>query len=156
MKSTVALLLALIWLPLAGYVMFRPALGAARALRAAAGHSRGDPAVHPRAAIAGAARWVALFGVTPGVLLAADGGDGAVSAARGSEQAAGALCRAGRRSEHGVLFLLGSDMRGRDMLSRTLWGCQRVLVWGITATSVAYVVGAGCRADRRLSRRLVG
>jgi peptide/nickel transport system permease protein len=44
---------------------------------------------------------------------------------------------------HGALFLLGSDMRGRDVLSRTIWGCQRVLVWGITATSVAYVVGAG-------------
>jgi peptide/nickel transport system permease protein len=45
---------------------------------------------------------------------------------------------------HGMLFLLGSDMRGRDVLSRTLWGCQRVLVWGITATSVAYVVGTLC------------
>jgi peptide/nickel transport system permease protein len=45
---------------------------------------------------------------------------------------------------HGVLFLLGSDMRGRDILSRTLWGCQRVLVWGITATAVAYVVGTLC------------
>jgi peptide/nickel transport system permease protein len=44
----------------------------------------------------------------------------------------------------GMLFLLGSDMRGRDVLSRTLWGCQGVLVWGITATSVAYVIGAGC------------
>jgi peptide/nickel transport system permease protein len=44
---------------------------------------------------------------------------------------------------HGVVFLLGSDMRGRDVLSRTLWGCQRVLVWGITATSVAYMVGTG-------------
>jgi peptide/nickel transport system permease protein len=43
----------------------------------------------------------------------------------------------------GTWFLLGSDMRGRDVLSRTLWGCQRVLVWGITATSVAYAVGAG-------------
>ncbi|CAB3780185.1 ABC transporter permease [Paraburkholderia caffeinilytica] len=43
---------------------------------------------------------------------------------------------------HGVTFLLGADMRGRDVLSRTLWGCQRVIVWGITATSVAYVVGA--------------
>ena len=27
------------------------------------------------------------------------------------------------------------------MLSRMLWGCQRVLVWGVTATAVAYVVG---------------
>lgn len=42
----------------------------------------------------------------------------------------------------GVTFLLGADMRGRDVLSRTIWGCQRVIVWGITATAVAYVVGA--------------
>jgi peptide/nickel transport system permease protein len=45
---------------------------------------------------------------------------------------------------HGAYFLLGSDMRGRDVLSRDLWGCQRVLVWGVTATSVAYMVGGGC------------
>jgi peptide/nickel transport system permease protein len=45
---------------------------------------------------------------------------------------------------HGILFLLGSDMRGRDVLSRDLWGCQRVLVWGVTATSAAYLVGGGC------------
>jgi peptide/nickel transport system permease protein len=38
-------------------------------------------------------------------------------------------------------FWLGADTRGRDMLSRTIWGCQRVLVWGVTATLVAYVVG---------------
>jgi peptide/nickel transport system permease protein len=42
---------------------------------------------------------------------------------------------------HGTLFLLGSDTRGRDVLSRTLWGCQRVLVWGVTATLIAYLVG---------------
>ena len=45
---------------------------------------------------------------------------------------------------HGVQFLLGSDIRGRDVLSRTLWGCQRVLVWGVTATAAAYGVGIGC------------
>jgi peptide/nickel transport system permease protein len=45
---------------------------------------------------------------------------------------------------HGFHFLLGTDIRGRDVLSRTLWGCQRVLVWGVTATSVAYAVGVGC------------
>ncbi|MBV9247284.1 MAG: hypothetical protein JO366_21005, partial [Methylobacteriaceae bacterium] len=39
-------------------------------------------------------------------------------------------------------FLLGADFKGRDMLSRDLWGCQRVLVWGITATLVAYAIGA--------------
>jgi len=41
-----------------------------------------------------------------------------------------------------ITFWLGTDLKGRDMLSRMLWGCQRVLVWGVTATAVAYVVGA--------------
>ena len=40
-----------------------------------------------------------------------------------------------------ITFWLGTDLKGRDMLSRMLWGCQRVLVWGVTATAVAYVVG---------------
>ena len=39
-------------------------------------------------------------------------------------------------------FLLGADFKGRDMLARDLWGCQRVLVWGVSATLVAYAVGA--------------
>jgi peptide/nickel transport system permease protein len=38
-------------------------------------------------------------------------------------------------------FVLGADFKGRDMLARALWGCQRVLVWGVTATLVAYVIG---------------
>lgn len=38
-------------------------------------------------------------------------------------------------------FWLGTDFKGRDMLSRMIWGCQRVLVWGVTATLVAYIVG---------------
>lgn len=38
-------------------------------------------------------------------------------------------------------FWLGTDMRGRDILSRAIWGCQRVLVWGVTATLCAYLVG---------------
>lgn len=41
-----------------------------------------------------------------------------------------------------IFFWLGTDFKGRDMLSRMIWGCQRVLVWGVTATLVAYVVGA--------------
>ena len=40
-----------------------------------------------------------------------------------------------------IFFWLGTDFKGRDMLSRTIWGCQRVLVWGVTATAVAYLVG---------------
>ncbi len=43
--------------------------------------------------------------------------------------------------KNGVFYWLGTDTRGRDMLSRTIWGCQRVIVWGITATVVAYLVG---------------
>jgi peptide/nickel transport system permease protein len=43
--------------------------------------------------------------------------------------------------KNGIFYLLGTDTRGRDMLSRTIWGSQRVLVWGITATVVAYIVG---------------
>jgi peptide/nickel transport system permease protein len=45
---------------------------------------------------------------------------------------------------HGMHFLLGTDLRGRDVLSRTIWGCQRVLVWGVTATAAAYLVGVVC------------
>lgn len=43
--------------------------------------------------------------------------------------------------KNGIFYWLGTDVRGRDMLSRTIWGSQRVIVWGITATAVAYVVG---------------
>lgn len=43
--------------------------------------------------------------------------------------------------KNGVFYWLGTDTRGRDMLSRTIWGCQRVIVWGITATTVSYIVG---------------
>jgi peptide/nickel transport system permease protein len=44
--------------------------------------------------------------------------------------------------KNGHFFLLGADLKGRDMLARVLWGCQRVLVWGVTATLVAYAVGS--------------
>jgi peptide/nickel transport system permease protein len=136
------MLLALIWLPLSAYVMFRSALGTL-------GSYVLLPAIpsvivlYVLALRGWRESWVAILGVTlvcfwllmavtapylplldpnkPLVPLVVPGGMG-----------------------HGVLFLLGSDMRGRDVLSRTVWGCQRVLVWGITATSVAYVVGAGC------------
>ncbi|MHA1524655.1 MAG: ABC transporter permease [Alphaproteobacteria bacterium] len=44
-------------------------------------------------------------------------------------------------SKDGITFWLGADLKGRDMLSRVLWGGQRVIVWGVTATFSAYVVG---------------
>jgi peptide/nickel transport system permease protein len=141
-SRTVVLLLALIWLPLVAFVMFRSALGAG-ALYVLL------PAVPAVIVLyAGAVRsWresrVALLGVTLvcfWLLLA-------VSAPYlplpdPNKPLVPFVAPGGIR--HGVLFLLGSDMRGRDVLSRTVWGCQRVLVWGVTATSVAYVVGAGC------------
>ena len=40
-----------------------------------------------------------------------------------------------------IFFWLGTDFKGRDLLSRMIWGCQRVIVWGVTATFVAYVIG---------------
>ena len=141
MNSRLAILLALIWLPLTAYVMFRSELGAL-------GSYLLLPAIPSVIALYVLAlrswreSWVAMLGATlvcfwllmavtapylplldpnkPLVPLVTPGG-----------------------IRHGVLFLLGSDLRGRDVLSRTVWGCQRVLVWGITATSVAYVVGAG-------------
>jgi peptide/nickel transport system permease protein len=142
MSRTLGVLLALIWLPLTAYVMFRPALGAIAPYILL-------PAV-PAVIVLYATSvrrwresWVAILGVSLvcfWLLMA-------VSAPYlplpdPNKPIAPFVAPGGIR--HGVLFLLGSDMRGRDVLSRDLWGCQRVLVWGITATSVAYVVGAGC------------
>jgi peptide/nickel transport system permease protein len=42
---------------------------------------------------------------------------------------------------NGQVFWLGTDHKGRDILSRLIWGSQRVLVWATFATAVAYVVG---------------
>jgi peptide/nickel transport system permease protein len=135
----VIVLIALIWLPLASYVMFRSALGVAASyvLLPAV------PAVvilYVMAVSRWRESWMAILGVTLvcfWLLMAvtvpylplADPNKPLIPLAP-----PGTL-------KHGILFLLGSDMRGRDILSRVLWGCQRVLVWGITATSVAYVVG---------------
>jgi peptide/nickel transport system permease protein len=137
-----AILLALIWAPLVAYVMFRSGLGAAAPYILL-------PAVPAVIAlyVLAVRDWresrVAIVGVTLVCfwLLAA------VSAPYlplpdPNKPIAPFVAPGGIR--HGVLFILGSDMRGRDVLSRDLWGCQRVLVWGVTATSVAYVVGAGC------------
>lgn len=132
----------LIWLPLVSYVMFRPALGAAAQFVLL-------PAIPAVIALYGMVMrgwresWVAMLGATlvcfwllmavaaPYLPLADPNKPLVPLLPPGSVR-------------HGMLFLLGSDMRGRDVLSRTLWGCQRVLVWGITATSVAYVVGTLC------------
>jgi peptide/nickel transport system permease protein len=45
-------------------------------------------------------------------------------------------------------FWLGTDHKGRDILSRVIWGSQRVLIWASLSTVVAYLVGMsmGCVA----------
>ncbi len=44
-------------------------------------------------------------------------------------------------SPDGMTFWLGTDDKGRDILSRVIWGSQRVLIWATFATVVAYIVG---------------
>ena len=41
----------------------------------------------------------------------------------------------------GGLFLLGADHMGRDLLSRTIWGARRVLIYAPVAVGSAYVIG---------------
>ena len=139
--KAVATLIALIWVPLMLYVMFG---------------SRIDDAIKP---------YVLLPAIPASVLLFAVG----VSAWKESPAAIAGLCLVffwlfiavtvpylpifdpnkplmpfapvgAVKGAH--TFWLGGDWKGRDMLSRVLWGSQRIFIWGITATAVAYVVGA--------------
>ena len=41
----------------------------------------------------------------------------------------------------GGRFWLGTDMLGRDILSRIIWGARTVVVWASLATACAYAVG---------------
>lgn len=54
----------------------------------------------------------------------------------------------GAAAPDGGTFWLGTDHKGRDILSRVIWGSQRVLIWATLATFVAYIVGMamGCMA----------
>lgn len=54
----------------------------------------------------------------------------------------------GAAAPDGGTFWLGTDHKGRDILSRVIWGSQRVLIWATLATVVAYIVGMamGCMA----------
>ncbi|HEX4151559.1 MAG TPA: ABC transporter permease [Steroidobacteraceae bacterium] len=139
-RGTVATLVVLIWVPLACFVMLGPLLGAMERYVLL-------PATPAVVALYGMAlyrwrkSWIARVGATlicfwlliavlvPYLPLLDPDKPIAPLALPGTVK-------------HGVFFLLGSDLRGRDMLSRTLWGSQRILVWGITSTVAAYLVGA--------------
>ena len=47
----------------------------------------------------------------------------------------------GATGQDGMVFWLGTDHTGRDILSRIIYGAQRVLVYASLATMCAYVVG---------------
>ncbi|MBF0276192.1 MAG: ABC transporter permease [SAR324 cluster bacterium] len=47
----------------------------------------------------------------------------------------------GAAAPDGSTFWLGTDHKGRDILSRVIWGSQRVLIWATLSTVVAYIVG---------------
>jgi|TARA_B100000315_G_scaffold23661_1_gene20502 peptide/nickel transport system permease protein len=47
----------------------------------------------------------------------------------------------GTTGPNGNFFLLGTDQRGLDILSRIIWGSRTVLIWAPLATLTAYVVG---------------
>jgi peptide/nickel transport system permease protein len=138
----VALLLALIWAPLVSFVMFRAALGASASYVLLPA----IPAVlvlYLMAVRRWRESWVAVLGVTLVSFWLLMAASAPYLPLLDPNKPLAPLMLPGTYA-HGVRFLLGTDMRGRDILSRTLWGCQRVLVWGITATSVAYLVGVGC------------
>jgi peptide/nickel transport system permease protein len=134
-----AALLLVMWLPLTAYVMFGDLIGPARiyVLLPAV------PAVallyllaisgwrESRVALIGASLvffWLAVAVLVPYLPLVDPNKPMAPFTLPG-------VARAGH------YFFLGADFKGRDMLARTLWGCQRVLVWGVSATLVAYAVG---------------
>jgi peptide/nickel transport system permease protein len=139
---TQAVLLALIWLPLVTYVMFRSALGSIAPFVLVPA----IPAVivfYLMAVRRWHESWVAIIGISLVCFWLLMAVTAPYLPLLDPNKPLVPLVAPGM-VRNGIRFILGSDMRGRDMLSRTLWGCQRVLVWGVTATSVAYMVGALC------------
>ncbi|HEX3847058.1 MAG TPA: ABC transporter permease [Steroidobacteraceae bacterium] len=141
MSARIAALVLLVWLPLAAYVMFRPAFGPVGPYLLLPA----IPAVIALYAIA-IRRWhhstIAVVGVSLVCFWLLMAAAAPYLPLIDPDKPLAPFVPPGGVG-HGTFFLLGTDMRGRDVLSRTLWGCQRVLVWGIGATAVAYAVGIG-------------
>ncbi len=136
----VAVLLALIWVDLAAYVMFPQEMGAARQWMLL-------PAIPATIALYAVLVWswrestVAIIGISLVLFWVLMAVSAPYLSLLDPNKPIRPYLMPGS-TQGGITFLFGTDMRGRDMLSRTIWGCQRVIVWGITATSVAYAVGA--------------
>jgi ABC-type dipeptide/oligopeptide/nickel transport system permease subunit len=52
------------------------------------------------------------------------------------------LTEPGASAPEGGTFWLGTDMLGRDILSRLIYGARTVVLWSSVATTAAYLVGA--------------
>jgi len=139
--KAILILLAIMWLPLTAYVMFGNYLGEATKNVILLPAIPATVLLYLIAVVSWRESWVAVLGVTlvffwlfvavtaPYLPLIDPNKPIAPFTVPGLEK-------------KGHLFILGADYKGRDMLARALWGCQRVLVWGVTATVVAYMVGA--------------
>ena len=51
------------------------------------------------------------------------------------------FAKPGTSAPDGGLFLLGTDQKGRDVLSRIIWGSRTVLIYAPLATFCAYMIG---------------
>ena len=51
------------------------------------------------------------------------------------------FAKPGTAAPDGGLFLFGTDQKGRDVLSRIIWGSRTVLIYAPLATFCAYIVG---------------
>lgn len=136
------MLIALIWSPLVAYVMFGAALGAA-APYVLLPATPCVIALYVMAVRRWRGSWVAVLGVTLVCFWLLMAVSAPYLPLYDPDKPIAPLVLPGSIA-HGMRFVLGTDMRGRDILSRTLWGSQRILVWGITATAVAYAVGGAC------------
>jgi peptide/nickel transport system permease protein len=136
---TFVVLLLLVWLPLVLYVMFGRQLGDARAYVLIPA----IPAVlllYLLAFRSWAESWVAVIGLTLVCFWLLMAVSAPYLPLLDPNKPVAPLVTP-FTEKNGVFYWLGTDVRGRDMLSRTIWGSQRVIVWGITATATAYVVG---------------
>ncbi len=102
-----------------------------------------DPATRPKSALARlAARKVALFGIAVIVLVVLGAVAAPLIAPYGpDEQLFDGLTLEGAPLPPDGRFLLGTDLLGRDLFSRILYGARTSLIIGVAANGLALVIG---------------